>query len=364
MKVAIIHYWLVKMRGGERVLEALCDMYPQADIYTHVYNEEAISDKLKRHRIYTTFISRLPYSVKLYKKYLPLMPRALEELDLRDYDLIISSESGPAKGVIPSPESLHVCYTHSPMRYIWDQYYVYRQTQGIVQRALMSVIAHRLRSWDVSSSNRVDAFIANSTFVRKRIKKYYRRDSDVVYPPINVENYSKYCGGSVGDYYLWVGELASYKRPDIAIAAFKNLDKRLVVVGDGDEFERLVSIATPNIEFRGSVRFDDLRELMAGCIALIYPGVEDFGMIPVEVMAAGRPVIAFSRGGVLDTVVPGKTGVLYPDSSAGGLEQAIIHFESNLKSEINPEDCIYQANKFSSQVFKSRIAEIVSRHGF
>ena len=190
MKVAIVHYWVLQMRGGEKVLEALCEMYPNADIYTHVYEPNGVSETIKSHNVFTTFISKLPFAKKLYKLYLPFMPLALESLDLTDYDLIISSESGPAKGIIPAPGALHICYCHSPMRYIWDHYHIYNKNSGLLTKLMMPLISHYLRQWDVSSAARVDIFIANSSHVANRIKKYYRRDAFVVHPPVAIEDFS------------------------------------------------------------------------------------------------------------------------------------------------------------------------------
>ncbi|MEH6676982.1 glycosyltransferase, partial [Phenylobacterium sp.] len=303
LKVAIIHYWLVGMRGGEKVLEALCELFPDAHIYTHVYDRNAVSSTIAAMDVRTTFISRLPRAARRYKTYLPLMPLALEQLDLNGYDLIISSESGPAKGVVPPPNAKHICYCHSPMRYIWDHYHIYRNSAGRIARFTMPLLTHYLRIWDTTSSARVDKFIANSRHVAARIDKYYRRDADVIPPPVDVENFTS--SPSTGDYYLWVGEITQYKRPDIAVEAFRKLGRRLVIIGDGEERKKLEAGAPANIEFRGRTSTEELRQTLQECRALIFPGEEDFGIVPVEAMAAGRPVIAFGSGGALDSVEPG-----------------------------------------------------------
>ena len=230
MKVAIIHYWLVGMRGGEKVIEALCEMYPQADIFTHVYAPEMVSDKIKQHRIIPTFINALPRATRMYKSYLPLMPLALEQIDLRGYDLVISSESGPAKGVIPSSDALHICYCHTPMRYIWNMYHDYRNGAGRLTRMMMPPLSHYLRMWDVTSAARVDSFVANSATVARRIRRYYRAESVVIHPPVDTDAFSVAPPAEVGDYYLMVGELVSYKRADLAVRAFNEMKLKLVVI--------------------------------------------------------------------------------------------------------------------------------------
>ncbi len=212
MKVAIIHYWLVGMRGGEKVVEALCEMYPQADIFTHVYVPEMVSDRIRQQRVIPTFINSLPRAARMYKTYLPLMPLALEQLDLRGYDLIISSESGPSKGIIAPSDALHVCYCHTPMRYIWNMYHDYRKSAGWVARLMMPSLSHYLRMWDVTSAVRVDSFVANSATVARRIHRYYGVDSVVIHPPVDTSSFSIAAASELGDYYLMAGELVSYKR--------------------------------------------------------------------------------------------------------------------------------------------------------
>ncbi|WP_371808669.1 glycosyltransferase [Ruegeria sp. HKCCD7221] len=237
MKVAIVHYWLVGMRGGEKVLEAFLDMYPDAVIITHVYDPEKVSAKVRQHEVRETFIGRLPGAKKHYQKYLPFMPMALELMDMQEFDLILSSESGPAKGIIPRPDATHISYCHSPMRYIWDHYHVYRAQAGRVARLAMPIMAHKLRVWDVSTAARVDQFIANSSFIRQRIGKYYRRDADVIFPPVDTEEFQ--ISNEVGEHYLLAGEMVSYKRADLAIDAFNQSGRKLVVVGDGEMRETL-----------------------------------------------------------------------------------------------------------------------------
>jgi glycosyltransferase involved in cell wall biosynthesis len=323
MKVAIIHYWLVGMRGGEKVVEALCEMYPQADIFTHVYVPEMVSERIRRHRVIPSYINSLPWAARMYKSYLPLMPLALEQLDLRGYDLIISSESGPSKGVIPPPEALHVCYCHTPMRYIWNMYHDYRDGAGKITKILMPPLSHYLRMWDVSSASRVDSFVANSATVAKRIQRYYGRDSIVIHPPVDTEAFSIAAPSELGDYYLMAGELVSYKRPDLAVRAFNEMGLKLVVVGSGEMLDEIRRIAGPTVTVMGSQPFDVLKTHYAQCRALIFPGEEDFGMVPVEAMASGRPVVAFARGGATETVANGVSGVFFGDQTVEAICKAV-----------------------------------------
>lgn len=363
MKVAIVHYWLVSMRGGERVLESLCRMFPDADVYTHLVDRKAISKDIARHNIQTTFISKLPAPQRMYQKYLPFMPLALESLDMSDYDLIFSNEAGPAKGIIPGPNSVHICYCCSPMRYIWDQYHIYRQNAGPFTKFVMPPLAHYLRIWDVSSSARVDKFLADSTHVANRITKFYRRDADVVYPPVAVDAFTPAPPEELGDYYLWAGQLVRYKRPDIAIEAFRRNGKKLVVIGVGEEEAALKKIASDNITFLGATPFSVLKQHFARCKALVFPGEEDFGIVPVEVQAAGRPVIAYGKGGVLDTVIDGRTGVLFSDSTVEGLIRAVDAFESTSLATTCTEDCLANAALFSEANFQSGIKKALAEFG-
>lgn len=355
-RTAIIHYWLVGMRGGERVLEAICDMYPDADIFTHALDLDRLSPKLRNRRIYTTFVGRLPFAKRHYQKYLPLMPRALEALDLSEYDLVISCEAGPAKGVITRPDAAHVTYCHSPMRYIWDQYHQYAASGGLGARILMPMFAPSLRRWDFASAARSDLIMANSGFVKARIAKFWGRDATVVYPPIDTTLFSKVV--NVSDEYLWAGQLVSYKRPDLAVDVFNENGRKLHIVGEGPMVESLKARAKPNIRFTSRLDFDALRTAYATTKALIFSSEEDFGMIPVEVMASGRPVIAFGRGGALETVVDGVTGVLFSEKSVASLADAVARFEDWIK-DFEPDRAIEQAQKFGPQEFRAGFERVV-----
>lgn len=363
-RVAIVHYWLVGMRGGEKVLEALCRMFPQADIFTHVYAPDRVSGTIRAHRVTETRIARLPLASRLYDKYLPMMPRALEEIDLTGYDLVISSEAGPAKGVIAPPDALHLCYCHSPMRYLWDQYHVYRASAGLLTRTMMPPLAARLRNWDVISAARVDVFAANSRHVARRIESYWRRDATVVHPPVAVDDFAPVAREKRGGFYLWAGELAPYKRPDIAVEAFTRMGRPLIVIGGPARAERrLRRIAGDNVHFMGRMPFEKLRRYLASCRALVFPGEEDFGIVPVEAMASGRPVIAYGRGGALDTVRDGETGLLFPDQSADGLIAAVERFEREGLDDLDPQALVRHARRFDEAAFRRGISGLLGAHG-
>jgi glycosyltransferase involved in cell wall biosynthesis len=356
MKVAIVHYWLVGMRGGEKVVEALCELFPEADIFTHVVVPEAMSSTLRKHKIQTSWVARLPRARVWYKKYLPLMPIALEQLDLRDYDLVISSESGPAKGVIPAPGAVHVCYCHSPMRYIWNMYHEYRVSAGPIVRFAMPLVAHYLRSWDVGSSARVDTFVANSKNVAARIRRYYRRDAKVVHPPVDVDAFHSVPEQERDDYYLMVGELVRYKRPDLAVQAFNQLGRKLIVIGGGEMLDQLRREARANVKVLGSQPLYVLQFHYSRCRALIFPGEEDFGIVPLEAMASGRPVVAFGRGGATETVVDGRTGVLFRRQTVGGLLEGVERLE---RTAFDSAAIVAHARNFNRVRFKQQMSEVI-----
>jgi len=351
MRSAIVHYWLLNMRGGEKVVEALCRLLPDADVFTLFYDPDRVSPAIREHRVRTSFLQPLR---RHYRSLLPLMPMALESFDLREYDLVISSESGPAKGVITSSTTRHVCYCETPMRYLWDLYPAYRNewTRSRIKRALMAPIANYLRLWDYASAARVDEFVANSENVRRRIWKTYRRESRVIRPPVAVETFY---WAPAEDYYLMVGELVAYKRVDAAVRAFSRNGRPLRIVGDGPEYKALKQAATSNIEFCGRVSDEDLRELYSRCRALLMPGEEDFGMTMVEALASGKPVIAWARGGALE-IVPEFGGLLYAE--AEGLEQAIEHWDK-LEEQVDPPVLQSYAAQFSEAEFARQMRALL-----
>ncbi|WP_296676974.1 glycosyltransferase [Novosphingobium sp.] len=340
------------MRGGERVVEHLLDLYPGADLFTHVIDADRMAPRIRAAKVTTSFINRLPFSRRFYQYYLPLMPIALEEFDLSDYDLVISSESGPAKGVITRPGSLHVCYCHSPMRYIWDHYHQYKGEANLLARAVMPAMYHRMRQWDFASSARVDRFAANSNFVKQRIEKVWRRDAEVIHPPVQTNLFTP--SVETGDFYLWVGQLVPYKRPDIAVDAFTRSGLPLVMVGAGGMAAALMKRAGPNITFVDRMDFNQLRQAYARCKALVMTAEEDFGITPVEAMASGRPVIAYGRGGALDSVIDGQTGLYFAEQSASAVVDAAERLERFLP-DFDPRDSIARAREFAPHHFAEKM---------
>ncbi|WP_454718813.1 glycosyltransferase [Caulobacter segnis] len=356
MKAALVHYWLVGRRGGEAVLDALGEILPDADLFAHVIRKESLFGSLKGRETYETFIGGLPFARSRYQMYLPLMPLALEALDMRPYDLIVSSEAGPAKWVIPNPDARHICYCHSPLRYIWDQRQIYFEKMPGPVQMLAEGYASHLRKSDVISSSRVDDFVANSNFVKQRIWKYYRREARVIHPPVSVDDFLPV--SSAEDFYLVAGEVRSYKRVDLAVRACTALGRRLIVIGGGAGVKELKKIAGPSVEFLGHVEFAILRDHLARCRALLFPGVEDFGIVPVEAMASGRPVIAYAKGGALDSVKPEVSGVLFKEPTVESLTQAILEFEAN-ESGFTSVACVEHARGFSKDVFKARFEDVL-----
>jgi len=352
MRAAIVHYWMLNRRGGEKVCEALCRLLPQADIFTLFCDPAALAPEVARHRIVTSFLDPLR---SWYRGLLPLMPMALESFDLRGYDLVVSSESGPAKGIITSADTRHICYCHTPMRYLWDLYPAYRAewVRPRWKRAAMAPLANYLRLWDFATAARVDSFVANSRNVQARIRKYYRRESEVVYPPVSVDRFHWL---PAEDYYLTVAELVPHKRVDYAVRAFTASGRRLRVVGGGPEYRSLARMAGPNVEFCGRVPDDDLREIYARCRAFILPGEEDFGMAAVEALASGKPVVALGRGGALETVPP-FGGITYSEPDEAHLLEAIERLD-RLEPVLRPAELQAWASCFSESEFLHRMAAI------
>ncbi|MDB5701412.1 MAG: glycosyltransferase family 4 protein [Sphingomonadales bacterium] len=356
-RVAIIHYWLVGMRGGERVLERLLKLFPEADLFTHVYVPEAMSQTIRSRTVHTSFIQRLPGAARHYQKYLPLMPMALEELDLRGYDLVISSESGPAKGVIAAPDALHICYVHSPMRYLWDHYHDYRSSAGPISRLAMPWMFHKLRMWDVASAARVDTHLANSNFIRQRIKRVWNRDAEVVHPPVEVGLFRP--SANVEQRYLWVGQMTPYKRADIALEAFNRLGLPLLMVGEGPMSAGLRKRAKSNITIVDRLDFAGLRAAYAQARALVFTAEEDFGIVPVEAMASGRPVLAYGRGGVRDSIVPNESGLFFDAQTPEGVIEGIERMEAWLP-EFDPRVAVQLASRFAPEHFDEGILRAVN----
>lgn len=354
IRVAIVHYWLVNMRGGEKVLEALCEMFPQADIYTHVYDGAQISEIIKKHRIFLTKISRLPFAKKLYKFYLTFMPSALQQLDLSGYDLVISSESGPAKALVLPSHIPHICYCHTPMRYLWDQYHEYLRQANVFVRWYFEKKALFLRQWDLLGANSVDVFIANSHNVARRIKRIYRRDSQVIYPPVDVESFET--TRKKQDYYLFLGHLVGYKRADLAIEACIRMKRKLIIAGGGrlHKFKDLPD----HIVIRGNVAEEEKIRLLAYARALLFPGEEDFGIVPVEATASGTPVIAYSGGGALETVKDSLNGIFFHEQTAESLMHAMQKFEER-EQMFDGRLMRMEAMKFDKNVFVRKMGTLI-----
>jgi len=369
LRVAIVHYWYVRRRGGERWLEAVAGMFPQADIFMLFLDPRNLAPSLQERRITASFLQRVPGVTRHYRKLLPLFPLALEQFRLDNYDLVISSESGPAKGVLTCSTTCHICYCHTPMRYVWEMYHHYRSVSpwGRVGEALYSLAAHYVRNWDCNTAARVDYFVANSMNVAARIRKYYRRDAEVIYPPVDIGSFS--IGDRTEDFYLVVSPLVSYKRVDLAIAACNALRRRLVVIGQGEEMPALQQLAGPTISFLGFQPDNVVREHMRSCRALLFPGEEDFGLTPVEAQASGRPVIAYGRGGVLETVIgfypeeqacaEKATGVFFLEQSAKALSRAMLAFEE-AEDKFNPDFIRRQVERFDVPHFKAAFNAFVA----
>lgn len=356
MRAAIVHHWLLNMRGGEKVLESLLRLLPEADIFTLFYDPDRVSPAIRARRVTASFLNP---ARRFYRSLLPLMPIALEHFDLRGYDLVVSIESGPAKGVLTNAATRHVCYCNTPMRYLWDLYpaYLHEWTHESWKRVLMPPFASYLRLWDFASAARVDSFVANSANVQRRIMKTYRRDSEVVHPPVAVESfYSK----PAEDYFLVVSELVAYKRIDTAVRLFARTGRRLRVVGDGPEFRSLRRLARSNIEFCGRVSDGELRELYARCRAFLLPGEEDFGLTPVEALASGKPVIALGRGGALETVPTADPlgGILYDEPDEEHLAAAIERFEQ-IEPRVVPAALRASVERFSEREFLRKMGSIL-----
>ena len=363
LRVALVHDWLPLIGGAERVLEQLLQVYPNADLYT-MFNflDPKDAEFLADTRITTSFIQKLPFAKKYYRNLLPLMPGAIEQFDLTGYDLIISSSSSVAKGVITDPDQFHICYCHSPMRYAWDLQEQYLNQTGIgsgVKSALIRYILHKIRIWDVISANRVDAFVANSGYISRRILKTYRRDATVIYPPVNVERFQP-CYDKE-DFYLTASRQVPYKRIDLIVEAFREMpDKKLVVIGDGPQFKKIQSLKAPNIEILGYQGDEVLTDHMRRARAFVFAAQEDFGIMPVEAQACGTPVIAYGRGGSCETVVNNLTGILFKRQTRESIIEAVHRFERS-ETNFKPDTIRRHAATFSAGRFRSEIARFVER---
>jgi glycosyltransferase involved in cell wall biosynthesis len=365
LRVAIIHDWFYVRAGAERVVEVLVDIFPQADLFALFARPETMSPELRKRKLTTSWLQKIPFIHRFHRHTLMFHPLALEQFDFSGYDLVISSTSGSVKGILTPPSTLHVCYCYTPMRYIWDMYSSYLHGMSPITRFVFALTAHKIRMWDYIAAGRVDQFACDSHFVASRIKKFYRRTSEVIYPPIDVQ--SLQIADRQEDYYLALGRLVNYKRFDLAIEACNLLKRPLKIIGTGPELRRLKRIAGPTIEFLGSIPDAQKHAMLAKCRALIFPGEEDFGIVPVEAQAHGRPVIALAAGGALETVVGldhdtsscmAPTGVFFREQTAQSLANAIKQFEAR-STCFKPELIRDHALQFDTSVFRERMIQFI-----
>lgn len=360
MKTAIVVDWLVVYAGAERVLEHLLACYPNADLFAIV---DVLPDNqrgfLNGKKVTTSFIQKLPFVKRRYRAYLPFMPLAIEQLDVTRYDLVISSSHAVAKGVITGPNQIHISYVHSPMRYVWDLQHQYLQESGLA-RSMKSWLAryslHKLRLWDYASAARVDYFVANSQYIARRIHKVYRRDAEVIYPPVDVEQFSL-CEQKE-NFYLTASRMVPYKRIPLIVEAFRHMpDKQLVVIGDGPELEKVRSFAMPNIRILGYQSSEVLKDYLQKAKAFVFAAIEDFGILPVEAQACGTPVIAYAEGGALETVTA-STGVFFATQTVEAIMGAVLQFEQQV---FDPDACRRNALRFSSRQFQEQFVTLVNQ---
>ncbi|MFQ5464672.1 MAG: glycosyltransferase [Thermodesulfobacteriota bacterium] len=377
MRVAIAHDWLTGMRGGEKVLEVLCEAFPGSEIFTLLHVPGSVSATIEKHRIHTSFIQNIPWSKKLYRACLPLFPLAVERLRPGGFDLVLSTSHCVAKGVIAPPGVPHISYIHTPMRYVWDRFddYFDSSRTSRIRRSCAALAARRLRAWDSSTAARVDRFVANSRNVASKVRRFYGREADVICPPVDCSRFSMDRRGP-GDYYLVVSALVPYKRVDLAVEAMGRLGRRLVVIGSGPEERRLKRLAPPSVEFLGWRSPEEIAGYYSRCRALVFPGEEDFGIVPLEAMASGRPVVAFGRGGALETVVPinapsappgppgpravpgAPTGVFFHDRTPESLAAAVDLLEREM-GRFDPPSIRARALEFDRPLFKKRISDYI-----
>jgi len=356
MRIALVHDYLVQYGGAERVLECFAELFPYAPIYTLVYDKNTMHGVFASKNIRTSFLQKFPFAKNQHRIFPLLMPSAIEQFDFSQYDIVLSDSSSYAKGIITGPQTLHICYMHTPMRYAWDDCQKYTEDFGFPQliKKLVPFAMNYVRLWDKISAERVDCFVANSNFVAKRIKKYYRKDAAVINPPVNVNQF--YVAEKTKGYFLMVGRLIAYKRHDIAIQAFNQLKLPLKIIGRGPELKRLKKLAGPNVEFLGRVPEKDLPKYYAECQAFIFPQEEDFGIVAMEAMASGRPLIAFRGGDIPEHMEEGKSGIFFEQQTAEAIIKVVEDFGGK---EFNPRYIREQVLKFDKESFKSKIKDYI-----
>ena len=359
MKIALVHDYLVQYGGAERVLEALTEIWPEAPIYTLIYDKGAVHGKFDDKTVRTSFLQKMPFAKKHHRIFPPLMMMAIEQFNLDYYDIVISDSSSFAKNIITGPNTLHISYCHTPMRYGWDdcQYYTQEYSFPGVVKTISPLLMNYIRMWDWQATNGVDKFIANSKFVQGRIKKYYNRKSIVINPPVGVNNFYISPAEKIEDYFLLVGRMMKYKKMDLVIRAFNKMKLPLKVVGRGVELKNLQKIAGPTIEFLGRVSDEELRNVYSRAQGFIFPQEEDFGIVAIEALASGRPVIAYRAGDVEENIEDGKTGVFFEEQAEADIIKAIKRFE---KIDFDPKYIKQQAERFDKERFKRQIENLVS----
>jgi glycosyltransferase involved in cell wall biosynthesis len=362
LKTAIVHEWLVNYAGSERCVESFTNIWQDAPVFALVdyLNDEDRKIILKGRKAHTSFIQKLPLARTQHRKYLPLFPLAVEQFNLNEYDLVLSSSHAVAKGVLTNSYQLHICYCYTPMRYAWDLYHIYLKEAGLlsgISGLAAKLILHKLRTWDIISSNRVDHFIAISNHISKRIKKTYNRESVVIYPPVDVHLFE--CISDKEDFYLTASRMVSYKRIDVIVDAFSAMpDKKLVVIGDGPEMKKIKLKAGKNVEIIGYQVFDSLKSYMQRAKAFIFAAEEDFGIIAVEAMACGTPVIAFNKGGASETVSDNNTGILFNHQSPQSVKEAVLKFES-IQDKFDPSIIRAHSMQFARNIFEEKIKQFI-----
>ncbi len=368
MKLAIVCDWLTGMRGGERCLDAVCEIYPQADIFTLVHIKNAISSRIESHKIKTSFIQKLPGKIENFRRYLPLFPHAVRQFDLRGYDLVLSFSHCVAKGAKVPAGIAHICYCHTPVRYAWHMRDEYLGKYKGPKRMFAEKALDYLKHWDQKNSTRITHFIANSQTVRQRIRYAYDSDSTVICPPVECDRFR--ISEADDDYYLIVSAMVPYKRIDLAITAFNSLNKNLLIVGNGPELDNLKALSGSRISFVEKADDKQVAEYMQRCRALIFPGVEDFGIVPLEAQACGKPVIAFGKGGALETVIDcertqnqptwqNATGLFFYEQTPDSLQKAIHKFEQ-IKEKFNPQACRKNAERFDRHIYQQAIKNYIT----
>jgi len=359
MRVALVHHWLVAQRGGEHVFNALLELFPQADVFTLVRDAQAGPASLQGRHVRTSFLQRLPRATRWYPYFLPLFPRATESLDLSDYDLVVSSDAATVKGVRTRRGAVHICYCHTPMRYVWSGYETYRRNTGALGRVFLPAFAERLRRWDFDAAQRVTHFVANSQTVAERIRRYYCRESSVIYPPVDTDFFvPPPAGESPAEFFLAVSQLVPYKRMDLVVEAFNRCGWPLIVIGEGPERRRLEPSAKPNIRFLGSQPAEVLLRHMQSARAFIFAGEEDFGIVMAEALACGTPVVAYGRGGATEIVEDHHTGVLFKSQNAESIFQALEDIQSMQFSRANLRTSV---TRFARRRFLQDFSEVTDR---